>query len=147
MEQYKYDDNYREYKRLFRRFKQEYSELIVRGTGFIPYGYQEILIMIPRKGKLIYNSVGSGGTKIRWVEGPHEDERELKQREREMRPDMYQNFLREIDWYQKITGASQGDIARLTGVSRQSINKYLSGVNSPKVSTMIKIADALGIDI
>lgn len=103
--------------------------------------------MIPRKGKLIYNSVGAGGTKIRWVEGPYEDERELKQMEREMRPDMYQNFLREIDWYQKITGASQGDIARLTGVSRKSINKYLSGVNPPKVSTMRKIVDALGIDI
>lgn len=146
MEPYEYDDNYREYKRLFRSFKEEYSELIARGTNFIPYGYQEILVLIPGKGKLIYNSVGAGGTKIRWIER-WTDEKVEKQREREKRPDMYQNFLREIGWYQKNTGASQGDIARLTGVSRKSINKYLSGANTPKVSTMRKIADALGINI
>ena len=60
---------------------------------------------------------------------------------------MYQNFLREIDYYQEITGATQVDIARITGISRQSINKYLQGAKVPKVSTMRKIAEALGIDI
>ena len=38
-------------------------------------------------------------------------------------------------------------IARITGISRQSINKYLQGAKAPKVSTMRKIAEALGIDI
>lgn len=141
------DDNYREYKRIFRWFKEDYPELCVRGINFLPYGYQEILVIIPRKGKLIYNSVGVEGTKIKWLEGPYEDERIIKQREREYRPEMYQNFLREIDYYQEITGATQVDIARITGVSRKSINKYLQGAKAPKVSTMRKIAEALGIDI
>lgn len=141
------DDNYREYKRIFRWFKKDYPELCVRGINFLPYGYQEILVIIPRKGKLIYNSVGVEGTKIEWLEGPYEDERNIKQREREYRPEMYQNFLREIDYYQEITGATQVDIARITGVSRKSINKYLQGAKAPKVSTMRKIAEALGIDI
>lgn len=141
------DDNYREYKRIFRWFKEDYPELCVRGINFLPYGYQEILVIIPRKGKLVYNSVGVEGTKIKWLEGPYEDERIIKQREREYRPEMYQNFLREIDHYQEITGATQVDIARITGISRQSINKYLQGAKAPKVSTMRKIAEALGIDI
>lgn len=139
MEKYYYDDNYREFKRLFRAFKEDYPELWVRGTTFEPYGYQEILVYIPTKGKLIYNSVGAGGTKIKWI-----DRKQVIEFDR---PEMYQRFLSEIDYYQKVTRATQVDIARITGISRQSINKYLSGAVAPKVSTMINISKALGINI
>lgn len=146
-EAWSYDDNYRGYKRIFKWFKDDYPDLWVRGTTFLPHGYQEILVVIPRKGRLIYNSVGVEGTKIRWIDGPYEDERIIKQQEREARPEMYQNFLREIDHLQRMTGLTQADISRMTGISRKSINKYLSGVVPPKVSTMRKIAETLSIDI
>lgn len=137
---------YREYRKIWRMFEKEHPELLVRGISYIPFGYQEIKIYIPRKGILIYNPVGTSGLKITWIER-WKDEMAEKQKERNMRPDMYQNFLREINWYQNATGSSQADIARLTGISRQSINKYLSGVNPPKVSTMRKIAESLKLDI
>jgi transcriptional regulator with XRE-family HTH domain len=43
-------------------------------------------------------------------------------------------------------GLSQGDVSDITGYSRQSINAYLSGRRIPKLSTMIDITEALGID-
>lgn len=135
------------YGRMYRKFKADFPELVVRGTTYSPNGPSEINIDIPRKGSLIYTSFGVKETRIRWVDGPHEDTLLIKERERETRPDMYQDFLREIELYQRMTSASQGDIARLSGVSRKSINKYLSGVVAPKVSTMRKICKALEIDI
>lgn len=135
------------YTRMYGRFKQDFPELVVRGASFSPNGPYEITIIIPRKGKVVYNPIGVKETRLKWIDGPYEDKLVIKQREREMRPDMYQAFLSEIEYYQKMTGASQGDIARLSGVSRKSINKYLSGVVAPKVSTMRKICEALDIDI
>ena len=60
---------------------------------------------------------------------------------------MYQRFLSEIAYYQDMVGITQVDISRITGISRKSINKYLSGVVCPKVSTMRLMAEKLGIDI
>lgn len=146
MEKYSIDDNYRTYKRIFRMFKEDYPELVVRGTCYIPHAYMEIEVFIPTKGKLIYNPVGVESGKIRWEER-WVDEKAIKREEREKRPDMYQTFLSLIDTYQKETFATQGDIAKLSGVSRRSINKYLSGIVMPKVSTMRRICESLGIDI
>lgn len=135
------------YMRMYGRFKIDFPELVVRGATFSPNGPYEISIIIPRRGKVIYNPIGVKETRLKWIDGPYEDERVIKEREREMRPDMYQTFLSEIEQYQRFTGASQRDIARMSGVSRKSINKYLSGVVAPKVSTMRKICGALNIDI
>lgn len=136
-------DNHRYWKKIFRWFKEAYPELYVRGTCFEPYAYMEIRVYIPRKGKVIYNPVGNT---LKWEER-WEDPIQKKREEHEKRPDLYQRFLSEIDIYQKETGASQGQIAELSGISRRSINKYLSGVVMPKTSTMIHIADSLGLDI
>lgn len=141
-----YGDNYRYYKRLFRQFKEENPELVRYGMQWFAHGYQAIEILIPRVGKLIFKDNGNYKGLIEWEEH-WTDERTIKQQERDMRPEMYQNFLREINYYQKMTGFSQGDIAEATGISRRSINKYLSGGAAPKVSTMKRICEALGINI
>lgn len=139
-------DNHRYHKRLFRQFREEFPNLWEYGTNWEPHGYREIRIFIPSKGILIYNEVGTSNGKITW-EVRREDPRLIKQRERELRPEMYQNFLRELDSYQKRSGFSQRNIAMMTGVSRQKINAYINGKSIPKVSTMRKIADTLGLDI
>lgn len=146
IDRYTLDDNYRTYKRLFKMFKEDYPDLCIRGTTFEPYGYMEIRVYIPNKGKLIYNAVGVESGKIRWEERWTDPELE-RLYEKDKRPDMYQTFLSEIYIYQKETGASQEDIAKLSGVSRKSINRYLSGIVMPKTSTMRKICESLGIDI
>lgn len=139
-------DNSQYYKRLFMRFKKENPNLIRYGTHWSPYGYYAIEVFIPRVGKLVYNDGGIFEGTIEWKEH-WSDEKAEKAKEREMRPEMYQNFLREIYGFQKFYELTQGDIAEMTGVSRKSINRYLSGAVAPKVSTMRKICEALDIDI
>lgn len=141
-----YGDNYRYYKRLFRQFKDENPELVRYGTQWFAYGYQTIEICVPRVGKLIFRDNGYYRGIIEWKER-WPDEIAEKKRERELRPEMYQNFLREIRWFMNFYELTQGDIAEMTGMSRKSINKYLSGAVAPKVSTMRKICETLGIDI
>ena len=146
----KYNTDYTEYKRMFRMFKEEYPTLVERGTTFEPYGYQEIRVYIPGRGKLIYNTVGTESGKIRWEEywiNEKEIAEDRKQELIERRAVMYQTFLREIHNYQRETGTSQSSIARITGISRKSINEYLSGSVAPKISTMKTICETLGIDI
>lgn len=40
---------------------------------------------------------------------------------------------------------SQADLSRLTGIGRSRICQYLSGKFEPKVSSLVAIADALGV--
>lgn len=138
--------NYRHWKHLFQLFRREYPELWNYGTQWIPYDKDSIRIRNPRKGELIYKLVYLNHGIIEWKQQWQANE-DIKKEEQSIRPDMYQIFLSEIDLYQKETGASQGDIATMTGISRQSINKYLSGSAMPKVSTMRRIAEKLEIDI
>lgn len=145
-EHIRYRDRGHYYNQLYNKFLKENPELKICGIHWEHHGYQEIKIYIPRKGVLIYNETGTTAGKITWLDR-YADEKIIKQRDREERSDMYQRFLSEIDIYQKRTGASQGTIAEITGISRQSINKYISGIVPPKVSTMRKIANSLGIDI
>lgn len=134
------------YRKFMQQFKEDYPNLCTRGMTYEPNGYMEIKIRIPGKGIFIYNPVGTRKTKLkvieRWV-----DEKEEKRIEREKRSDMYKTFLSMIRFYQKTYGSTQEDIAKLSGISRQSINKYLSGSVIPKVSTMRQICDSLDLDI
>ena len=138
--------NYRHWKRLFQMFRKEYPHLWNYGTQWKPDGRDSIRINNPRKGEFVYKLVTFGHGQIIWKHRWKTDD-DIRKEEREIRPDMYQNFLREIDRYQIETGASQGKISTITGISRQSINKYLSGAIPPKVSTMRKIAETLGLNI
>lgn len=128
---------------IFRDFREAYPELWCYGTNYVPYQQMTIMIINPVKGKFLYDGISK---RITWLEH-FKDKEEIKEEEKELRLDMYQNFLNEINYYQKMTGISQSEIARKAGISRKSINEYLKGVNPPKISTMRKIAEALGIDL
>lgn len=128
---------------IFNTFKKLHPELVRYGMQYKLCEVMTLRIWIPRVGVIRYEAIPDI---IHW-EQRWEDTKLLKQQERDIRPDMYQRFLSEIDIYQKETGMTQGQIAEMTGVSRRSINKYLSGVVTPKVSTMQKIAEKLNLDI
>lgn len=138
--------NYRHWKRLFQLFRREYPELWNYGTQWAPYDEDSIRIVNPRKGEFIYRLVYINHGIIEW-EYQWETDSDIRKEERSIRPGMYQNFLSEIDRFQKETGAYQGEISSITGISRQSINKYLSGSVIPKVSTMRRIAEKLNLDV
>jgi DNA-binding XRE family transcriptional regulator len=127
---------------LFGDFRKAYPDLWRNGTTYEPYGFMSILIKIPGRGKVIYEYFGD---KLTWLEH-WIDENEIKEKEREMRPKLYDYFCFMIEEYMKDTGATQQDLADISGISRQSINKYLTGKSIPKNSTMKKICDSIGIE-
>ena len=132
-------DKWRYYKRLFRQFREEFPSLWEYGTIWEPQGYQEIRIHIPSKGKFIYNEVGTTGGKIVWDK--------LFLNKRVQRQLMYDEFLEELKTYQEEAKLTQGELAEMSGISRQKMNEYLSGRSIPKINTMEKIAKELGLRV
>lgn len=47
----------------------------------------------------------------------------------------------------KLAGKSQDELAKDLGVNRATISKYETGAIEPTVSQLMKIADALGVDL
>lgn len=44
-------------------------------------------------------------------------------------------------------GITQRELAKISGVSESSISKYANGVKIPKITSVVKLADALGFDL
>ena len=132
-------DNHRYHKRLFRQFREEFPNLWEYGTVWEPHGYREIRIIVPTKGMLIYNEVGVDGGKITWEK--------LYLNKRVQRELMYEEFLNELKAYQEEAELSQSELAEMSGISRQKMNEYLNGRSVPKISTMEKIAEELGLHV
>lgn len=131
---------------VFSDFRKKHPHLWERGTTYSPFEFRKIIIWIPSKGKLIYDHFHN---RVLWQEywGDREDTKESKEDRQKRREGMYERFVREIDIYQKETGTSQSGIAEISGVSRQKINEYMNGRHIPKISTMEKICESLGINI
>ena len=127
---------------LFKDFRKAYPELWRYGANYELDGYMKIKIWSPCVGIFTYEYFGN---KIEWLER-WDDENKIKEQEREMRPKLYEYFLFMIEEYMKDTGATHQDLADISGISRQSISKYLSGKLIPKTSTMKKICDSIGIE-
>ena len=65
---------------------------------------------------------------------------------RSARDRLVEDFKTRIHKTMKERHLTQQNVSDLSGISRESINKYLSGKKTPKVSTMQKIYKSLGID-
>lgn len=52
-----------------------------------------------------------------------------------------------IRYYRKEKGYTQEQLAEITGISKMSIRRYETGERQPKIETVQKIADGLGVDI
>ena len=98
--------------------------------------------MAPGLGKFTYEWFPD---KITWIEH-WIDEKAVKLAEKEMRPKNYTYFIFLLECFMEDNDLSQGDVADKTGVSRQSINKYLTGKAIPKLKTMRMISNKLGLD-
>lgn len=128
---------------LFRDFREAHPDLWRRGSNFRLVDFMKILIYAPGLGKFTYEYFGD---KITWIER-WEDEREVKKKERAARPKKYTQFIFQLEQYMTETGYTQSDISRITGVSRKSINAYMSGKSIPKTSTMEKICNILNLKL
>lgn len=54
---------------------------------------------------------------------------------------------RRIQLYRKYAGITLKDLANEMGISAQQINKYEKGINCVKASTLVEIADIIGVDV
>lgn len=141
-----YEKHHYTTRMIFNDFRKKHPHLWERGTTYSPFEFRKIIVWIPRKGKLIYDHFHN---MVFWQEywGNLEDATGIVEDRQKKRECMYERFVREIDVYQKKSGASQSAIAEISGVSRQKINEYMNGKCIPKISTMKKICESLGIDI
>lgn len=124
---------------LFAEFRKRYPDLWEYGTTYYGCGFQTIRVRIPNKGCVEYNRFANS---LRWIDR-HGDKEYEKALRVEKRNDMYAYFLKNISEYQTNTGATQGEIAKLSGISRQKINEYINGKRIPKIDTMNKILKSL----
>ena len=75
------------------------------------------------------------------------DEKELKEKERSIRPVMYEQFCSDVVNYLKDHRMTQQQFADMVGLSRWSLNRYINGEQIPKTSTMRHIYKIMNIDI
>lgn len=131
-------------KRIFEDFRNDYPELWRYGTQYYLCGIMTILVKIPTIGVLTYEKKERTNV-LTWLER-WEDPREKKFRERDNHRKDYEYFVFMLEDIMKTRNLSQQDVSNMTGYSRISINRYLSGQTIPKRSTMREIADALDFD-
>lgn len=128
---------------LFQDFREAHPDLWRWGADYQLVDFMKILIRSPGVGKFTYEFFDD---KITWIEH-WEDETETKKLNRDLRAKDYVLFRNLIFEFMDRTGATQQDIADISGVSRQSISKYLSCKSIPKSSTMNQICESLGIEL
>lgn len=131
---------------IFTDFRKRYPNLWERGASYSPHEYRRIMIWIPSKGKLIYDHFYN---RIHWVDywADRVPIKKTKEDIRKDRLDMRDRFVDALELCITDKGMSQSDIANISGVSRRKINEYINKKQIPKVSTMKKICEALGVDI
>lgn len=126
------------YAMLFRDFREAYPNKWRKGTSYLPDGFMSIKVRIPNDGEYKYEYFGN---KLTLIE-PYMDPIKMKywkifEREQQM-------FL--IASTMKKRGINQSYLSEMTGISRQSINQYISGKRVPKQSTIDIMMTALGIE-
>lgn len=132
---------------LFKDFRKAHPELWSRGTNYELAGFMKILVRAPGIGKFTYEYFGD---KITWIEKWVDEAvvmHAAKQRDITMREKDYGYFIAKLTEVMETKKLTQEAVSLVTGVSRQSINAYLSGRKIPKTNTMRKIGKPLGIDI
>lgn len=135
--------DYRGIYKVFNEFKKRYPHLVRRGMSYEPYDQGAITVYIPGVGKLIYENLHH---KIVWLEH-WEDEKLIRQREKEQRPEIYERFRMSVGNYMRTNHMTHQEFADMVGISRQMLSKYLNGDVIPKVSTMRRICKNIHIDI
>ena len=123
------------WKMLFEDFKKVYPNKWRKGTSYHPGGFMTLLIIIPGDGKYKYEYFGKKLTLIEKFLTKNQM-KYLKIFEREER-------MRDISKIMMDNKISQKKLSDLCGISRQSINYYITGNKTPKASTINKIYKAL----
>lgn len=132
-----------EWSEIYNEFKDLYPELCKRGTSYSPCGYMTIEIRVPSVGIFLYDYQDGH---LKCVE-EFVNEREVRLREKELRPNMYKEFQCIVKDYLYNNHMTHQQFADLVHISRQTLSKYLNGDAIPKVSTMRRIYETININL
>lgn len=119
------------WKMVFDDFKKHYPDKWRKGASYSALGHMAIIVYIPEDGKYKYEYFGS---KLTLIE-KYLNYRQLKvlhafEREEAMR-DVFKGMQAKC--------ISQSKLSRLSGISRESINRYKSGARTPTYATIDKL--------
>ena len=116
------------WKMVFNDFKKNYPDKWRRGTSYESFDFMTIIVMIPNDGKYKYEYFGK---KLTLIEKylTRNQRKYLKVFERE-------EATRDIFRMMREKNISQRKLSQLSGISRESINRYHSGFMIPKNSTI-----------
>ena len=120
---------------LFDDFKKAYPDKWKKGTSYESYDFMSIIIMIPDDGVYKYEYFSKKLTLIR----PYLTKRQAKALDELER----NQAMVDISEIMKEKRINQKHLSEISGVSRPSINNYLSGNKTPKLSTINKMRNAL----
>lgn len=119
------------WKMVFDDFRKRYPDKWRKGTSYSALGHMSIIVYIPEDGKYKYEYFGSKLTLIekylsyRQLKVLHAFERE--------------EAMRDVFKVMQAKGISQSELSRLSGISRESINRYKSGARTPTYATIDKL--------
>ena len=116
------------WKMVFNDFKEHYPDKWRRGTSYESSDFMSIIVMIPNDGKYKYEYFGKKLTLI---------EKQLTRNQRKyLKVFEREEAARDIFRLMREKNISQRKLSQLSGISRESINRYHSGFMTPKNSTI-----------
>ncbi|NYT86808.1 helix-turn-helix domain-containing protein [Pollutimonas harenae] len=60
---------------------------------------------------------------------------------------MINNLATELETIRKASGLTQGELAERAGLNRMTVQRMESGVLDPRISTVLEMARAMGMDL
>ena len=123
------------WRMLFEDFKRAYPDKWKKGTSYEPAGFMSIIVRIPEDGNYKYDYFEKKLTLIeRYL--TYRQQKYLRRFDRE-------EEMRNIFGIMKEHKITQTELSRLSGISRESLNRYKNGTLTPKSSTLTRIQNAI----
>lgn len=119
-------------------FQSNHLDLCERGMVKSLDKSGRLEIVIPSRGTLLYDA---DFDMIEWV-----DKREVIDKDIS-RNESYEKFCEVIEDYTYANHMSDQKFADMVGISRRMLSRYLNGHAVPKLSTMKRICESIGVDI
>lgn len=120
---------------VFKDFKRAYPDLWRRGTTYQPENFMSIIVFVPGDGKYRYEYFGNKLTLLERYLTPKQvktwNSFQREERVREIAEEMQERRI------------TQMELAERSGISRQSINHYITGKKTPKASTLQRMEEGL----
>lgn len=120
---------------VFDDFRKTYPNVWRRGTSYEPCDFMAITVIVPGDGKYKYEYYGKKLTLV--------EKYQTKKQKKYLRAFEREQAVRKIGKVVQERKITQRRLSQVSGISRESINGYISGRKTPKQSTLDKLTNAI----